>query len=431
MLRIATAILTVVLVTLASYGVRFLAPPEAVAATGGSVDPIELGRLIGVFAQRVADQGDAVNAAHLGAHLSIRAKLTGSLDDYRTARSAFELAAGQWPSRDALVGLANTSMALHDFGAGLAAATELLELDAGDPAAHLIVGDAWLELGDIDRAVESFNRSADAAPGDPALVVRRAEVAHLTGNQELAIDLAEEAHRLAARQNLSARGLAFYPLLRADFLFDAGDYAAAQDQVAEAMDLAPGWAPIHASDGKVLAALGDFDGAVAAYLRALTLQPDDPGWLASLGDLASVTGQVAAADGYYRLATALYAQEDPAIYGQSLARLYADRDVEPMESVRLASDDLDRRTTIGSYDTYGWALFRSGRLEDARAASDTALRFGTQDGELWFHAAMISAALGETDRAIAELGSLIETNPEFHPVHAIAARRLLESLRSS
>ncbi len=429
MRRLSTVLLTLALVTAASYGGASLISTKEMAAYGGTADPIEVDRLIGVFERRVAEHGDPVNVAHLGTHLLTRASMVGSLDDYRAARTAFESAATRMPTRPVLLGLANSTMALHDFESGRITAERLLELDPLDPAAHLIIGDSWLELGDVNRAVEAFNRVADTTPGDPALIVRRAEVAHLTGHQELAIDLAHEAHRAARRLGLSGQNLAFYPLLRADLLFDAGAYRDAREQVSAAVALAPDWAPVHASHGKVLAASGDTVGAVAAYERALSLQPDDPGWLASLGDLAAVRGLDAEADTYYQQAIQLYAEEDPAIYGQNLATLYADRDMNHLEAVSLSADDLNRRESIGNYDTYAWALFRAGRLQEARAASDEAMRMGTQDGELQFHAAMISAALGERDRAIGELASLLTTNPQFHPVHASTAAALLESLR--
>jgi hypothetical protein len=57
-----------------------------------------------------------------------------------------------------------------------------------------------------------------------------------------------------------------------------------------------------------------------------------------------------------------------------------------------------------------------------------ALRLGTRDARLFYHAGMIERALGNTAAAAAYLRQALATNPRFHPRHADDARRALRAL---
>ena len=73
-------------------------------------------------------------------------------------------------------------------------------------------------------------------------------------------------------------------------------------------------------------------------------------------------------------------------------------------------------------------LYKAGQPEAARAAMAEALRLGTRDARLFYHAGMIERALGNTEAAAAYLRQALATNPHFHPRHADEARRALEAL---
>ena len=77
-----------------------------------------------------------------------------------------------------------------------------------------------------------------------------------------------------------------------------------------------------------------------------------------------------------------------------------------------------------------WTLFRSGDLDGAAAASEEALRLGTRNALMQFHAGMIAAARGRTAEAITFLESALELNPHFSVRFAPEARATLERLRA-
>ena len=57
-----------------------------------------------------------------------------------------------------------------------------------------------------------------------------------------------------------------------------------------------------------------------------------------------------------------------------------------------------------------------------------ALRLGTRDARLYYHAGMISTALGERKQAAEYLRSALEINPTFDVLGADVARRTLGEL---
>jgi Flp pilus assembly protein TadD len=97
-------------------------------------------------------------------------------------------------------------------------------------------------------------------------------------------------------------------------------------------------------------------------------------------------------------------------------------------AVELTEREVRVRKDIYGYDAYAWALYKAGRLEEARAASQQALRLGTLDPELWYHAGMISAALGADELAREQLGRSLSLGPAFDPLQAPVARRTLRDL---
>ena len=86
------------------------------------------------------------------------------------------------------------------------------------------------------------------------------------------------------------------------------------------------------------------------------------------------------------------------------------------------------RQDIYAYDLLAWALYKNGHLQEAQAAIAEALKLGTQDARLFFHAGMIHARLDAIDQAIAYLRQALATNPYFHLFHADVAKQTLQEL---
>ena len=164
------------------------------------------------------------------------------------------------------------------------------------------------------------------------------------------------------------------------------------------------------------------------YRDALAAAPN-PGDLIALGNIARVRGDDAAAAQAYREAEAMIATsvESRRAHARTWANHLLDNGGNASLALEIAAEELETRTDTAGWETYAWALFKNGRIAEAREAIDVALDRGL-DAHGYYRAGAISAALGETDRAVDELTVALDLSPRFHPIDADQAAELLAEL---
>ncbi len=172
--------------------------------------------------------------------------------------------------------------------------------------------------------------------------------------------------------------------------------------------------------------------AIDLYRQALSVVPF-PEYAAGLGDIYSKLGRSAEARQQYELVEYIgrLSALNRALYNRELVYFYADHGVKLANALELARREITVRKDIYAHDALAWALYRNGHVHEAIAPMAEALRLGTRDARLFFHAGMISHRLGETEQAIQYLEQALATNPHFHVLQADAARATLRELRSS
>ena len=84
--------------------------------------------------------------------------------------------------------------------------------------------------------------------------------------------------------------------------------------------------------------------------------------------------------------------------------------------------------TLYAYDALAWALCQNGQLREAERAMAEALKLGTKDAALFYHAGVIADRLGERDQARDYLSRALAVNPHFAPRPAEEARQVLARL---
>ncbi|MCI0678163.1 MAG: tetratricopeptide repeat protein [Actinobacteria bacterium] len=426
MRKILAAVSVGLVLVAGSYGLAAIGDGDDQNAPAGLVNlsPGRLAvvdRLIGVFEQRVATTEDALNQWTLGAHYLDRASITGAVTDYQAAREVLEQAyqtnAGN-PSVD--IPLAAARLGLHNFSGAI----DLLQPHLLDPSALAIYGDATLGFGDVDAARTTYQRLSRIAGDDPAVTVRLASLEWQTGGRDTAIELAAEATEKARNLGAMGRGLAFYQAYHGMLLYETGRFEEALPVLQGAVDLDPAYLPPKIELAHVLAARGDLDGGIELLEEVLSHGPDADAAVV-LGDLYSLSGDSEAAERSYRLLD-VAAAVAPEAYRRDVSQFLSDHGRSPGLALTLAEADLLTRQDSGAYDTLAWALFSNGRHLEARRASDIALEMGTSDAGAFFHAGMISLALGERERGLSEIEKALEMNPFFNPLLAVEARDLLD-----
>ena len=177
------------------------------------------------------------------------------------------------------------------------------------------------------------------------------------------------------------------------------------------------------------AAQGRYDEALKLYARTIELAPD-PIFYMAVGDIHTKLGQADQAKAAYAIAekTILDSGATPAEYSRELSLFYSERGLQSKKAVELARIDLTFRHDIFGYDALAWALYRDGQFEEAAKASQQALRTGSRNAKLHYHAGMIQHRLGHADAARKHLTHAVTHHPAFSVLDADIARQTLKEL---
>ncbi len=368
---------------------------------------------------------DYLSLSMMGQLHERQARETGDLAGFERAEEAYRSALKIRPDHvRSRIGLAGVLCDRHKFAEGLAIAEAILRDDPKLVDALAIQGDANLELGRYAEAEALYTELRRTNPW-PEILARVAHLAELKGQIPEAIQILDRAEAAARRLGEPAAGIAWYHVRLGDLHFNAGqlDHAERHYQAVR-----PGVDPYHDATfglGQVQEARGQLDDALALYKQAVAIGPD-PRMLAALGDLALDLGHTAEAEAAYtRLESVTRSRPE---YSRALANYYADHDRQLAESLRLAESDLSSRKDIYGYDTLAWALLKNDRPREARAAIEQALKLGTRDARLHFHAGLIDHRLGREAEARRHLRLALDLNPHFSRRDAARARSILSEL---
>lgn len=84
--------------------------------------------------------------------------------------------------------------------------------------------------------------------------------------------------------------------------------------------------------------------------------------------------------------------------------------------------------SIQAADVLAWVQYKAGNINDARAAIEQALRTGTRDPLILFHAGMIYRDAGDVAKAKEYLGRVVGRSPYFSVLYAAVAAQALAGL---
>jgi tetratricopeptide (TPR) repeat protein len=180
--------------------------------------------------------------------------------------------------------------------------------------------------------------------------------------------------------------------------------------------------------GRLAIGRGDRAEAIRHFAAAAAVLPL-PEYVIALGEAREAAGDAEGAAENYDLARAetrllVAAGVDVDL---ELALFEADHG-DPARAVELAEAAYAVRRTIRTADALAWASHAAGRFDDAARLADEALRLGTRDPLLRYHAGMIAIAVGRTDDARRLLGEALQLDPGFSATGAARARAGLEGL---
>ncbi|MDX2041072.1 MAG: tetratricopeptide repeat protein [Acidobacteriota bacterium] len=326
---------------------------------------------------------------------------------------------------EALHLLAQTEFAAHDFAAVRDHARQLVELDGRKAYPHQLLGDALLELGEYEAAKKAFAEMEVRQRGGHTTLIRQARLAQLTGNNERAQRLYSDALQLASEMVPPEREtVAWIRWQLGETAFSVGDYAKAEIEYRNSLTTFPNYYRALGGLAKTLAAKGDVNGAIEQYRQATAILPD-PVFIAALGDLYETAGRQAEANAQFALLEkmAALAAANGEVYNRVLAQFYADHDLKPEAAYQMAKREYEARRDIYGADALAWTSLKAGKIAEAQTAIKEALRLGTADAKLFFHAGMIARAAGDNAAARDFLQRALKLNPQFDLRQASIAKQ--------
>ena len=381
---------------------------------------------------------DAAGYAGLGAAYFQRARETGDVNDYQLAEQSLtkslDLVSADFSADAALGTMAEVCMGEHRFADALTYAQKALSLGTGDVSPFAIVGDAYADMGEYDKAGVAYGRLTprDMTLSPRAAYARDTRISYLkfiAGDTAGAISLMKTAVTEGVEAQLPSENLAWLYYELGEYETQAGDSASADAAYLTALSIHPGDYRALAALGKLRANNGRYAEAIALYQKAIAIVPM-PVFVAELGDLYARSGNQAEAQKQYALVEyiGLLGHINQVLHNRDLAIFYADHDMKLAESLDLAQKELEVRHDVYTWDAMAWALYKNGKLKEAAKASEQAMRFGTRDSLLLFHAGMIAGRLGQREHAGNNLKEALRINPHFHLLYADAAQQQLSLL---
>ena len=267
-----------------------------------------------------------------------------------------------------------------------------------------------------------------ALDSDLTTLTRVSYLAELRGK----LDVAVAAMRLATKsRGLAPENTAFVDGLLGNLLVYSGDPSAGADAYRSALSIVPNHAPSIAGQARLAVGAGRLDEAISLFQRAADIVPL-PEYVIALGDAQSAAGRTTDASNSYATAMAeiqLF-QATGVVVDLDLALFDADHG-DPVQALAFALTAYKATPTVRAADAIAWALHRLGRDREAKAHSDEALRLGSIDPLLRYHAGAIDDALGDAIGARHNLELALDTDPGFSATGAAEARRLLDGLRQA
>jgi len=284
----------------------------------------------------------------------------------------------------------------HHFRQAVALGASLARERPDDAAVWGMIGDAEMELGDYDRAADTYQRMADLRP-DLASYNRVAFYRFVTGDPAGAIDIMRLAIRSGSKQQ---ENLAWCLADLGRMLLKTGALQEAHQAFRQALDIFPGYHPALAGLGRVSADRGQFSEAISFLLAAQARAPF-PEYAGLLARLYRQSGSADLAERQIGLLDVADKLDQAAgeRANRNLSLALSDLGHRPARALELARAELEVRQDVYTHDALAWALFQNGMLKEAGDEITLALKENSPEPSFHDHAARIFAAQGRNEEA--------------------------------
>jgi tetratricopeptide (TPR) repeat protein len=280
----------------------------------------------------------------------------------------------------------------HDFKGVAARAQDMVKYQGSDAGTWGNLGDALMELGEYPRAGDAYIRMFALRPGLSSYN-RLAWHRFVTGDAPSAIALMRDAIEAG---DPAPENVAWCYAELGDMLFKTNQPNEAAEAYGSALELFPTLHRAIAGLGQVETARGHVAPAIRYYERAQSIVPLAQ-YAGALEDLYTTAAQPAKAKGQRDLIATIekLGKVTNEKTNRNLALLLADHNRDLPIALELMRAELPVRGDVYTWDAYSWVLYKSGRLDEAKQASQKALRLHTPEPIFYAHARQIESGTAQ------------------------------------
>lgn len=286
--------------------------------------------------------------------------------------------------------LGRVSSYKHDFRQALSYADKAIGLRPDKAAAYALKGDAYLELGNYEETLKAYALMLYLDPGFDSYT-RVSRIRFLIGDTEGAIKAMEQAIDISRKLDLPEENMAWADVMLGSLYFDSGEPNKSELHYRNALVLFEDYYLALEHLGELYFQRGEYDKAASYYSRAIDVSPK-PEYYLALGNVYAELGDRAKSRSYYKRAEEQYEEywrRGVKGHSRELVLHYADNNENLDRALELALLDSEGTEDIYAYDTLAWVYFKMGETAKAEEAMNKALRLGTEDAILYYHAGMI------------------------------------------
>lgn len=283
-----------------------------------------------------------------------------------------------------------TALERHLFAQAAEHSLRLIQIDGADPWNWGTLGDAYVEMGDYEKAADAYQKMVSLRP-DLASYNRAAHFRFLFGDVDAAVAIMEKAIKSGSAM---PENVAWCMVDLGNIYWKTGRNELARQEFLDALRAFPKYPGAYAGLARTLAASGDIKGAIDNYRRAQELVPL-PDYASALIDLYDKAGNRAAAARQKELLETIdrLAVANGEKANRNLVFALADHDMKLDRALALAQGELEFRRDVYTYDALAWALYKNNRVQEAQEAMAKALKIGTPEPDFARHERAIAGAL--------------------------------------
>ncbi len=351
----------------------------------------------------------------LGAAYLQKARESGEPSFYSKAEDYLNSSIEANPKNfEAMYLMGTLCLAKHQFNRALGWGIRATDLNPHNAPVMGVIFDAQIELGKYDEALNTLQTMIDTRP-DLSSYSRVSYYRELIGDTRGAIDAMKSAINAGAPHS---ENTAWCRVQLGNLYLNNGEPDKAENEYNLALIEFPKFYQALSALGRLHLIKNNKTGAIELYKMSLESNPSAEAMIA-LGDLYRITGQNEKAEEQYqnvRFVSTLL-KESGVETDMELALFEADHNSNLDKSLKDAEESVEKNPTIKSYNTLAWIQYKTGNYSEAEKNIVQALRLGTKEPLLYFHAGMIYQKLGQNQNANAYLDYALKINPSFSEIY--------------